>query len=164
MPLLGVMFTGSASPSSWMRFTGLASPSPWMRFTGSALPLPWVRFTGSALPSPWMRFTGSALPSPWMRFTGSALPSLGVMFAGSASPSLAEARGLAPRRRSARSIPLRFISLTGIRPMKKASQSAAFVQAQRCFLSVFFRTAHCLRVHYTPILGKWILVIFLNNS
>jgi len=33
----------------------------------------------------------------------------------------------------------------GLRPMEKAKYESAFEQAQRCFILVFFRTAHCLR-------------------
>lgn len=43
-----------------------------------------------------------------------------------------------------RSIPLRFISLTGVRPMKKDIGKFTFVLAQRIFAYVFFRTAQCL--------------------
>ena len=39
----------------------------------------------------------------------------------------------------------------GLRPMKKCTQKAAYVPARHSFLCTFFRTAHCLLVHYTPI-------------
>ena len=38
----------------------------------------------------------------------------------------------------------------GLRPMEKAKYESAFEQAQRCFILVFFRTAHCLREKKGP--------------
>ncbi|MBQ5600260.1 MAG: hypothetical protein IIU67_09455, partial [Lachnospiraceae bacterium] len=45
------------------------------------------------------------------------------------------------------SIPLRCISLTGIRPIQSANLSFAYVQARRKRLIVILCTAHCLLEH-----------------
>jgi hypothetical protein len=50
----------------------------------------------------------------------------------------------------------------GLRPMEKAKQKAAYVPAQRSFLFVFFRTAHCLPGHYT-IKKTQVNVLSLNK-
>jgi hypothetical protein len=42
--------------------------------------------------------------------------------------------------------------------MEKAKQEAAFVQAQRSFLFVFFRTAFGSRGDYTTESGGWVLI------
>lgn len=52
--------------------------------------------------------------------------------------------------------------LTGIRPMKGSKDKFSYVQAQRKFVLVPFRTAHCFHEHYTTTYFHWSFFIFLH--
>lgn len=79
-----------------------------------------------------------------------ASPSARFRFA----PSLLELRG---GRGIDSAVPLNSATLHfahGLRPMKKGKEKAAYVPARRIFFLAFFRTAHCLRGHYTTSFKK----------